>query len=194
MNKKSQEQVDKDFEGFDDEIMQDVGASSSTNSTNGSKEEAKLTYPPHEELISKINSLEDKLVRTQAEMENIRKRGEAEITKTHKYAIERFARELLAVVDNLERALEQKVESADALRTGVELTLKLLQSTLEKNNIKPINPVGESFDPAQQEAMTMQETADQAPGTVINVLQKGYMLNDRLLRPALVVVAKAPSK
>ncbi len=182
--------VDRDLEDFDDdEIARDVGAAAED------KTEAKLTYPAPEELIAKINNLENQLVRTQAEMENVRKRSEAEITKTHKYAIERFARELLAVVDNLERALEQKVDGdVTALRTGVELTLKALQNTLEKFGINPINPIGEAFDPAQQEAMSMQETAEQAPNTVLSVLQKGYMLNDRLLRPALVVVAKASQK
>lgn len=189
MSKKGHEKpIDKDFEDFDDEIAKDIG----DDTAQFQAEKISPNGSASQELITKINSLEDKLVRTQAEMENIRKRGEAEITKTHKYAIERFARELLAVVDNLERALEQKVEAPDTLRTGVELTLKLLQSTLEKNAIKSLNPLGEAFDPTQQEAMSMQETTEQAPGTVINVLQKGYMLHDRLLRPALVVVAKAP--
>lgn len=190
MNKPKHEKekiVDQDFEGFDDEIVKDMGAKAVE-----SKQKGQLDYPAHEELIAQINTLEDKLVRSQAELENIRRRGELEVAKTHKYAIERFARELLAVVDNLERALEQKAEAADALRTGVELTLKLLQSTLEKFGIKPVNPMGEAFDPSQQEAMSMQISAAHAPNTVINVLQKGYVLNDRLLRPALVVVAKAP--
>lgn len=189
MNKKGHDKpIDKDFADFDDEITADVAEQPAQPRTEIPKDAAAT-----QELLNKISSLEDKLLRTQAEMENIRRRGEAEVTKTHKYAVERFARELLAVVDNLERALEQKVETEDALRTGVELTLKLLISTLEKNAIKPINPLGEPFDPSQQEAMSMQESAEHPSGTVINVLQKGYMLHDRLLRPALVVVSKAPA-
>ncbi len=189
MTKNSNKVVDKDLEDFDDDVVRDVGSASAEDG-----HEAQLTYPSHEELIGQVNGLEDKLVRTQAELENVRRRGETEIAKTHKYAIERFARELLAVVDNLERALEQKAEAENALRTGVELTLKILQNTLEKFSIKPVDPIGEAFDPSQQEAMSMQETAEKAPGTVITVLQKGYMLQDRLLRPALVIVAKAPQK
>jgi molecular chaperone GrpE len=185
MPKNSDDQkIDQDFADFDDEFVKDVGAAPAGT----------IEYPPHEELISKINFLEDQLARTKAELANVIKRGEAEVAKTHKYATERFARELLAVVDNLERALEQKVETENTLRTGVEMTLKILQSTLEKFAIKPINPVGETFDPGQQEAMSIQETADHVPGTVMTVLQKGYLLHDRLLRPAMVIVAKAPQK
>jgi len=182
MSKKHEDIVDKDLEDFDDE----GGASG--------EQEGKIGYPSHEELIKQVNSLEDKLMRNQAETDNMRKRYEAEIAKTHKYAIERFAREMVDIADNLERALEQKSEAGDALRTGVELTYKGLLNALEKFSIKPVNPVGQTFDPSVAEAMSMQESADQAPGTVLAVLQKGYMMHDRLLRPALVVVAKAVQK
>lgn len=166
-----------------------------TEATDESEAKQELTYPAHEELIAKINDLENKLLRTQAEMDNMRRRTEREVAQTYKFAIEGFAKELLAVVDNLERALDQKVESdPQAWRTGVELTLKLLQKTLEKSAIKVIDPVGEMFDPTLHEAMSTQVSEDKPAGTVLMVLQKGYQLHDRLLRPALVIVAKATEK
>lgn len=142
-----------------------------------------------EETDEKANENWEKFMRLQAEMENLRKRNERDLSQAHKYALERFAGELLPVYDNLERALEQKSEDQN-LRTGVELTLKVFQSVFEKFSIKAINPLGETFDPSTSEAMSM-EVSDQPAGTVVKVLQKGYQLNDRLLRPALVIVAKA---
>jgi len=137
----------------------------------------------------KANENWEKFMRLQAEMENLRKRGERDLSQAHKYALERFAGELLPVFDNLERALEQKSEDQN-LRMGVELTLKVFQSVFDKFGIKAVNPLGETFDPSNSEAMSM-EVSDKPAGTVVKVLQKGYLLNDRLLRPALVIVAKA---
>lgn len=155
-------------------------------------ENPQITYPPHEELIAQISELENQLLRTKADMENMRRRQERELAEAHKYSVGDIVRRLLEVVDNLERALSQKAEGEGvaALYTGVELTLKLLQGTLEKYGVKVIDPVGAPFNPDLHEAMTMQESTEHAPGTVLTVLQKGYQLHDRLLRPALVVVSK----
>jgi molecular chaperone GrpE len=161
-----------------------------------------LGHPSYEELSAQLVAMEtkanenwDKLLRCQAEIENLRYRSARDLNQSRKFALENFVRELLPVVDNLERALEQKNDTkVTDLFTGVELTLKLLQSTLEKHDVKPVNPLNEAFDPTLHEAMSMQEDAEKAPGTVLMVLQKGYLLHDRLLRPALVVVSKAPEK
>lgn len=136
----------------------------------------------------------DQLLRTRAEMDNLRRRTERELENAHKFALERFAQELLAVRDSLEMGLAAaQDESADvaSLREGTELTLKMLISLMEKFAIREIHPLDEPFDPEKHQAMSMLEAPDKAPNTVINVMQKGYTLNDRLIRPAMVVVSKA---
>ena len=151
------------------------------------------------ELATQLTAAEEKanqnwetVLRMQAEMENMRRRHEQSVAQSHKYSIEKIARELLPVVDNLERGLAQmKPDEVSPLRTGVELTLKQLQSVLEKFAIKALDPLlGSPFDPTLHEAMTMRPANDMPPDSVVEVLQKGYQLHDRLLRPALVVVAK----
>ena len=136
-------------------------------------------------------------LRTQAEMDNLRKRAEKDLENAHKYALEKFSLELLPVKDSLELGLaaveENKDEAVAKLREGIELTLKMLGSALEKFGIVEINPVGEAFNPEQHQAMTMQESSEAKPNSVLTVMQKGYSLNERVIRPALVVVAKAPA-
>lgn len=162
-------------------------------------EQPAIGHPSYDELVKQFNAAEakanenwDKLLRCQADIENMRYRSARDLAQARKFALESFAQELLPVVDNLERSLEQKVGAEAAnLYTGVELTLKLLQGVLEKNAIKAVNPLGEAFDPTLHEAMSMQEDAEKAPNTVLAVLQKGYLLHDRLMRPALVIVSKA---
>jgi molecular chaperone GrpE len=134
--------------------------------------------------------VKDAWLRAKAETENIRKQAQNDIVKAHKYAIERFAQELLTVRDALELTLATPNTTTEALKDGVELTLKNLNAAFEKARVVEINPAGEKYDPHRHQAMTMIES-DQAPGTVVQVFQKGYLLNDRVLRPALVAVAKA---
>jgi molecular chaperone GrpE len=131
----------------------------------------------------------DAWLRAKAEADNIRKRAQADIANAHKYAVETFAAELLPVHDSLEAALAADSATFEALRQGVELTLKQLDAALAKSNIKEINPIGEKFDPHKHQAMTTVES-DKPANTVVHVLQKGYLLNDRVLRPALVTVSK----
>jgi len=133
-------------------------------------------------------------VRAQAEMENLRRRSEKDLESAHKFALEKFAAELLAVKDSLELGLNATDADVDKLREGSELTLKMLAQALAKFNINDVDPMGEVFDPNHHQAMTMQETAEHTPNTVIAVMQKGYLINDCLLRPAMVVVAKAPKE
>lgn len=132
----------------------------------------------------------DAWLRAKADAENIRKRGQADVANAHKYAVENFSSELLAVKDSLEAALNVENTTLENLKSGVELTLKQLVSAFEKYNIAEINPMGEKFDPHLHQAMSMIES-DEAPNSVIGVMQKGYKLNDRILRPALVMIAKA---
>jgi len=131
----------------------------------------------------------DAWLRAKAEMENVRKRAQIDVANAHKYALEGFASDLLPVKDSLEATLAADKATLEALRSGVELTLKQLSNVFEKASLKEINPVGEKFDPHRHQAISLLPS-DKEPNTVINVLQKGYLLNDRVIRPALVTVAK----
>jgi molecular chaperone GrpE len=145
------------------------------------------------ELLKKAETeaaeLRDAFLRAKAETDNVRKQAQNDLAKAHKYAIERFAQELLTVRDALELALATPHDTTEALKDGVELTLKNLNAAFDKARITEINPAGERYDPHRHQAMTMIES-DQPAGTVVQVFQKGYLLNDRVLRPALVAVAK----
>jgi len=154
---------------------------------------------PVSEAKREAGEFKDKLLRTLAEMENLRKRTEREVSDARLYGIASFAREVLQVADNMHRALEatgpELREQGDAkvksLIEGVELTERELLKALEKNGVKKFSPQGEKFDPNVQQAMFEMETADVPPGHVAQVIQAGYMIGERVLRPALVAVAKA---
>ncbi len=144
----------------------------------------------------RIKELTDSLLRAKAETENVRRRAERDVANAHKFGLERFANQLLPVKDSLElgiTAADQENASTESVKEGMDLTLKMLADVMEKANIVELNPVGEKFDPEKHQAMQMQETDEAEPNTVIVVHQKGYTLNDRLIRPAMVVVAKAKS-
>lgn len=132
----------------------------------------------------------DAWLRAKAETENLRRRAQEDVSKAHKYAAEKFAAELLAVKDSLEAALTTEQQDAAALKAGVELTLKQLVAAFEKSSVKELHPLGEKFDPHFHQAIAMVD-AEQEANTVVTVLQKGYALHERILRPALVTVAKA---
>ncbi|MCV6610300.1 MAG: nucleotide exchange factor GrpE [Amphritea sp.] len=140
-----------------------------------------------------ITALKDQELRTQAEMQNVRRRAEQDVEKAHKFAVEKFANELLPVIDSLERAVDAASgddEAVKALREGVEMTLNMFVTGLGKFNVEQHNPAGEPFDPALHQAMTMVPNPDLPANTVMDVMQKGYSLNGRLIRPAMVVVSK----
>jgi molecular chaperone GrpE len=132
----------------------------------------------------------DAWLRAKAETENARKRAQEDISKAHKFAVESLASELLPVRDSLEAALAVESATLETYRSGVELTLRQLVAVFEKSHLREINPVGEKFDPHRHQAISMLPS-DLEPNTVINVLQKGYLLHDRVVRPALVTVSKA---
>ena len=150
--------------------------------------------PTLESLQAKADENWDRYVRAMAEADNIRKRATRDIAHAHKFALENISKDLLAVKDSLEMGLAA-ADNADAesLLAGSEATLKLLAGLLQRFGISEIDPVGEPFDPEQHEAMTMQPSDDVEPGSVLTVIQKGYALNGRLLRPARVIVASEPA-
>jgi len=148
---------------------------------------------------TKVAQLKDQTLRAQAEMDNVRKRAQRDVENAHKFALERFAADLLPVVDNFERAVESARERAEdpaaaAIAEGVELSLKLFLDTLKRAGIEPLDPLGEPFDPQFHQAVSTIESPHSEPGTVVTVLQKGYLLNGRLLRAAMAIVARAPQQ
>jgi molecular chaperone GrpE len=149
-----------------------------------------------EDARGKADAHWDQCMRLQADIENLHKRAERDLANAHKYGLERFAVELLPVKDSLELGLDAfDADNAeiDKLKEGVELTLQMLCNALERFEIKEINPLEEPFNPDFHQAMSMQPRDDVAPNTVITVVQKGYLLHDRLVRPAMVIVSQAPA-
>ena len=147
-----------------------------------------------EQLQEDLLAARDAALRSQADAQNVKRRAEQDVEKARKFGLEQFARELLPVVDNLERALEAAAGQDEAVKPiaeGVELTLKSFLDALRKFNIDAVDPMGEPFDPNLHQAMSMVENAEVEPNSVIAVMQKGYTLNGRLLRPAMVMVSKA---
>lgn len=153
-----------------------------------------------EELMQRLESAEkkatdnwDQLLRTKAEMDNIRRRTQKDLENAHKFALEKFISEMLAVKDSLEMGVDaagQENANVDNLREGSELTLSMLSGVFEKFNVVELNPVGEKFNAEHHQAMSMQPSDEHEPNMVIAVMQKGYLLNGRLVRPAMVMVSK----
>jgi molecular chaperone GrpE len=144
-----------------------------------------------------VDGQKDSVIRAKAEVENMRRRAALDVEKAHKYALEKFASDLLPVLDNLERAIQFADKENEAVKTvveGVELTHQSFISSVEKIGMEVVDPEGETFNADRHQAMSMQENADVKPNTVTAVMQKGYVLNGRLLRPAMVMVSKAPSE
>lgn len=164
-----------------------------------------LTHPSYEELMQQLGEAEQKanqywerILRMQAESENAQRRNERDVANAHKYGLEKFAFELLPIVDSLELCIvsvpKDLEKAADSIVDGVKLTLKMFYTAMEKFGIQQVNPINQPFNPEFEQAISMQVDTTVAPGTVISVLQKGYTLNNRLLRPALVTVAKGENE
>ncbi len=138
----------------------------------------------------------DQIMRLNAEIDNNRKRAQRDIEHAHKYAISNLIESLLPVTDSMELGLDASqadTASLDSIREGMTMTLNMFQQTLEKNGVQTVDPLGQKFNPEHHQAMSMQEDAEAEPNTVLTVMQKGYLLNDRLVRPAMVVVSKEKS-
>ena len=187
----NQEQELERQEKIDDEFGAEVAAENSENME--SKEvDVEFLQGQLEKLQEQSKVSLDKVVRAQAEMENLRKRAARDVENAHKYALEKFTNELLPILDSLELGLSAsvKAKNLDDLRKGMELTLEMFNTVMEKFGITMIEPKGEKFNPELHDAVSMQETNDSNSGIIIEVMQKGYTLNGRLIRPAMVVVAK----
>ena len=187
----NQEQELERQEKIDDEFDAEVAAENSENME--SKEvDVEFLQRQLEKLQEQSKASLDKVVRAQAEMENLRKRAARDVENAHKYALEKFTNELLPIMDSLELGLSAsvKAKNLDDLCKGMELTLEMFNTVMEKFGITMIEPKGEKFNPELHDAVSMQETNDSNSGIIIEVMQKGYTLNGRLIRPAMVVVAK----
>ena len=159
----------------------------------------KAIVESEDELLQQLREAEKKaeenwelLLRTKAEMENLRKRTEKDLERAHKYGMEKFVGEMLPVKDSMELGLAADDATVESLKEGMALTLNMFSNALDKLGVREINPLNEAFDPELHQAMTMQESAEVEPNTVLAVMQKGYLLNERLVRPAMVVVSKKP--
>jgi molecular chaperone GrpE len=166
---------------------------------DGAADESEATASdPLADAAVEIANLQDRALRAQAELENVRRRAARDVENAHKYALENFAADLLPVLDSLEKALEATVgagaEDARTLGEGVELSLKLFLSTCEKAGLSQVDPHGEPFDPQLHEAIAMMPNPDAEPNSVMEVMQKGYTLNGRLVRAARVVVVQGEDK
>ena len=178
-------------EKISDEFDAEVAAENSEN-IESKEVDVEFFQGQLEKLQEQSKASLDKVVRAQAEMENLRKRAARDVENAHKYALEKFANELLPIMDSLELGLSAsvKAKNLDDLCKGMELTLEMFNTVMEKFGITMIEPKGEKFNPELHDAVSMHETDDSNSGIIIEVMQKGYTLNGRLIRPAMVVVAK----
>jgi len=187
---------EKPKEQFADELQQAVENAAEENAEAAGEASESSPSADLEALQAKVQEFQEQVLRSQAEMQNVRRRAENDVEKAHKFAVEKFVKELLPVVDSLEKAVES-TEGNDSsgdlvasIRQGVELTLDMFLSGLKKFNVERLNPVGEPFDPQYHEAMSMVPAPNAEPNSVVAVMQKGYVLNGRVVRPAMVMVAK----
>lgn len=197
MTGKQQKEEDITLEEVIDEVEDQLAKDEVSAETDTVESTTEITVESLSEQIEVLKTSAadnlDKAVRAQAELDNVRKRTTRDVENAHKYALDKFINELLPVLDSMELGLVASVEGEDvsSLREGLELTLKMFCSSLEKSGVHPVNPQkGDKFNPDQHEAVTMQEVDDAESGTVVTMLQKGYELNGRLIRPAMVIVAK----
>ena len=183
-----------------EEVMDQVEETEQEMLEDEHKDEAKLDSPEInadsleaqlEQAQAKATENWDHYLRAKAEMDNLRRRNAKDVENAHKYGIDKFVNELLPVMDSMGMGLAVEDASAESLREGMELTMNMLMKMMEKLGIEEIDPLNEKFDPEKHQAMTMQPNADVEPNTVIAVMQKGYSLNNRLIRPAMVIVSKA---
>ena len=197
-----QDQKSSEIEENPGQSTADAGTQgdSQENTPDNSPDNAEASEPSLEEVVGQLQvdaaEAKDAALRAQADAQNIKRRAEQDMEKARKFALEGFCKELLPVIDNLERALEAAPDNEEVVRPiaeGVELTLKSFMDAMNKFKIEVVNPLGEPFDPEFHQAMSMVENPDVEPNTVTLVMQKGYTLNGRLVRPAMVMVSKAPA-
>ena len=187
--------VEQKSESIDDDLVKDDPQSEVVESEESlEKSEEEIAGDPLSELEVQLEEMRDQVLRHQAEVQNVKRRAEQDVEKARKYALERFCNELLPVVDSLEMAILSEPpdqEDSESILKGVKLTLKMFVDTLAKFNLEQMNPEGEPFDPKLHQAVSMVENNEVEPNTVLSVMQRGYILSGRLIRPAMVVVSKA---
>ena len=183
--KENNETIDQILDEDNQEVEQDE-AQLDSPAKNADSLEAQL-----EDAQAKATENWENFLRAKAEMDNLRRRNIKDVENAHKYGIEKFVTELLPVIDGMGMGLATEDASAESLREGMELTMSMLEKMMEKLGIEEIDPINEKFDAAKHQAMSMQPNAEVEPKTVIAVMQKGYSLNERLIRPAMVMVSKA---
>ena len=188
--------LDSDEETFENEVLEqgEVDREEVPSSQQDSVDEAEL---PGDEALAvallEVEKFRDLALRAEAEMQNLQRRTARDVENAHKFGVEKFVQNMLPVVDSLEKAIESTGDNADAIAQGVRLCHKLMVDTLNKEGVEIIDPVGEPFDPNEHQAMSMVENPDMEPNSVLAVVQKGCKLNGRLVRPAMVMVSKAPA-
>lgn len=195
----SSESKDKAQDQEENRAGEDVEAAAQGESAGA--DEAENLESRLEEALAETEKFKDMALRAEAEMQNVRRRAERDVENAHKYGLEKFIQNLLPVVDSLEKAIEAAEEAVadggaggkdEAILEGVRLCHKMLLDVLSRENAEVVNPEGEPFDPNEHEAMSIVENSDVEPNSVVAVVQKGYKLNGRLVRPAMVMVSKAP--
>ncbi len=194
--------AEQDSDMENNELMENVAQDGDEVQSIEDGSSAELTTDEAlEKALAEVANFKDAALRAEAEMQNVRRRAERDVENAHKFGIERFLQNLLPVVDSLEKSIEATNEQAaaagadvnDPVNEGVKLCYKLLMDVLEREKIEVVDPTGEPFDPNEHEAMSMIENPDMEPNSVVAVVQKGYKLNSRLVRPAMVMVSKAPA-
>lgn len=190
------DKTDPAIEGEDAATAAETEARDDGALEGGVQDEVDAESAAPTDLEAELAAAQDAALRAQADAMNMQRRAEQEIEKARKFALERICGDLLSVVDNLERALESAgdIEGSASLLEGIELTRKGFMDVLSKYGVQAVDPLGEPFDPETAQAMSLVEQPDAEPNSVIAVMQKGYTLNGRLLRPAMVMVSKAPSQ
>ncbi len=181
-----------------DQATAQANTDSQQNEAELMEDEEQSLYEAEDAISEQLKVAEKKaeenwelLLRTKAEMDNLRRRTQKDLESAHKFALEKFVQELLPIMDSMELGLASENVDAESLREGMQLTLNMLQNAFNKFNVAAIDPVNQKFDPELHQAMAMQPSNELEPNTVMSVMQKGYTLNDRLVRPAMVMVSKA---
>jgi molecular chaperone GrpE len=190
-NQDNQETVDQELEQDQQEVQQDEVKLDEEAKLESPEKNADSLEAQLEDAQKKASENWEQFLRAKAEMDNLRRRNTKDVENAHKYGIEKFVNELLPVLDAMAMGLATEDASAESLREGMELTMSMMAKMLEKLGIEEVDPLNEKFDAEKHQAMTMQPNADVEPNTVIAVMQKGYVLNNRLIRPAMVMVSKA---
>jgi molecular chaperone GrpE len=184
-------------ESFESEVLEQAGVDNEDVPSSQQDSADKLELPGDEALavaLLEVDKFRDLALRAEAEMQNLQRRTARDVENAHKFGVEKFVLNMLPVVDSLEKAIESIGDEGDAIAEGLRLCHKLMVDTLTKEGVEIIDPVGEPFDPNEHQAMSMVENPDMEPNSVLAVVQKGCKLNGRLVRPAMVMVTKAPAE